>query len=232
METMETMETGYPIAEEFDSIQGEGHWTGTAMRFIRFAGCNVGRMLRESSIGVQSVNGEPYHAMCTLWDGRTFGCDTNYQKHSAKSPFQLLSAAWQSHICLTGGEPLLHDLSMLIRKATRQGKMIHLETSGTRYPEWLREDPLRHQIWISVSPKEDCLPEMISLADEIKILVDERFDERQLLVSFLNNNNVYLQPVNYEMTVNRENLERCLQLQKRFPEFRISCQLHKFMNVR
>lgn len=225
-----------PIAEEFDSVQGEGAWTGTAMRFIRLAGCNVGEL--EGKTGVQQTKlGEQYRAICTLWDGRKFSCDTNYMKHYTRTSEELLNVAPQSHICITGGEPLIHDLSDLIGKARRHGYMIHLETSGTRYPEWLKRDSLidsrlNGKLWISVSPKQDALVEMIVMANELKILVDDDFDPGKLTTQMIAHPCVYIQPVNHEMTVNKHNVERCFELQKEFPEWRLSSQLHKYINVR
>ena len=34
-------EKTYPIVEIFNSVQGEGHHTGTPSIFIRFGGCNL-----------------------------------------------------------------------------------------------------------------------------------------------------------------------------------------------
>jgi organic radical activating enzyme len=44
--------------------------------------------------------------------------------------------------------------------------------------------------------------------------------------------NVYLQPINFENEVDKENLELCLGMFKLFPGWKLSVQLHKFLGVR
>jgi organic radical activating enzyme len=43
---------------------------------------------------------------------------------------------------------------------------------------------------------------------------------------------VWLQPVNYENDLKKENLDRCLAILKEFPHWRLSMQAHKIWRVR
>src|SRR5438105_4871049 len=88
---------------------------------------------------------------------------------------------------------------------------------------------IHSRLWITVSPKFGVLPEMIKIANEIKLLVDENFDPEKLPIAILEHPKVFIQPVNYEFEVNRENLKRCMELQKQFPRWRVSVQLHKVL---
>lgn len=113
-----------PVSEVFHSIQGEGTLTGAPSTFIRLTGCN-------------------YHCH---W------CDTPY----TWKPGQIRPPDWRSvtelaadapyrHVVITGGEPLLHDLSDLLRALTDHH--VTIETNASRKADYPQVD-----LW-SLSPK-------------------------------------------------------------------------------
>jgi len=221
----------YPIAEIFTSVQGEGAWTGTRMIFIRLAGCTVGKPYpKYESLGRPSGL-EVYQEKCTLWDGREFPCDTNYKKISSMSIEELLHCVKdEERVCLTGGEPMMHDVLPLLQAWSDANKMIHLETSGTIELSGVRE----HVYWIAISPKKGVLKSALMKADEVKVLVDEQFDlltfEHDIL-DVVRAGKIWFQPVNKLHTISDENLARCLALQAKYKGIRISVQMHKWMGV-
>ena len=90
------------VSEIYNSVQGEGHYTGTPTLFLRFAGCNM---------------------RCPGWP-----CDTEHAinpkiwrkesvRHSAHSLLEVvINEAHQNYIknvCLTGGEPFMQPSGML-----------------------------------------------------------------------------------------------------------------------
>jgi len=218
--------TSLPIAELFHSLQGEGVWTGTPMHFIRTAGCSVGEP-QENLFPILKT-GKPAW-LCHTYDGRAFWCDTDFQ-HGERITFDtLFSTTWEKHICLTGGEPLLHkNIDEFVHEAARHHKRVHIETSGTIYREF---DPSLH-VWITVSPKQGCLDSMINQADEVKLLVDKGFDLNKVPPIVLHHPIVYIQPVNDELAVNKDNLQLCLDILHAMPAWRLSVQLHKVFNWR
>lgn len=238
----------YPIAEMFDSVQGEGLYTGCRMWFLRVAGCSVGKKMTElerkefSELeGVETL--QLYREKCTLYDGRTFACDTNFSTKSVLSVEEIVNCipVGVEHICLTGGEPLDHPLQPLLEKLASYGLAVHVETSGTvsiterAYPAYSWGDSLETKegwLWITVSPKKGILPEMIGLANEIKLLVDENFDVAKVPEDILDHRLVYIQPINFEFEINQENTRRCLQLLQEHPNWRLSSQAHKIWRVR
>jgi len=231
---------GLPIAETFHSIQGEGTYVGTPMHFIRLAGCPVGKKATGEFHDRQEVGAYPlpiYPSKCKTWDGRTFVCDTDFSCHTYKTVDELIGETWEKHICLTGGEPLIHQKSLLeqgfFQAAWVRGIKIHIETSGTvmLIPQ-LRD----HRWWITVAPKWDCKKEMLELADEIKLLIDEDWDElkwEQLSGPIITHTtNIFVSPINEEKTVNQENVGLALAVLRSHPTWRLSCQWHKFLNLR
>ena len=237
--------TVYPIAEIFQSPQGEGQWQGSYFTFVRFAGCNVGKpytVEQRAEINAKLVGSElpilsSYQERCETQLGVSFSCDTRYSMSTKKSLEEIVAECnGAPRVCLTGGEPLLHDLRPLIKTLLMIGKKVHIETSGTRPFTDLRHytvpkpDPL---VWVAVSPKVGCLPEAFRVADELKILVGPEFDEPQFITLYSNYmEKVWLQPINYEHTINMDNMKLCLDLQKRHPLCRISSQAHKTWAVR
>lgn len=236
----------YPISEMFEEVQGEGFFTGVLMQFIRLAGCNVGKpfpkeeykTIKDPIEGVHDIPGLPiYTEQCTLYDGRQFACDTDYRRKEMVDTWEIIKRVRKDvyHVCITGGEPLIHNIGELISEFNFS-KKIHVETSGTR------DHYLAPHVWVTVSPKKDCLLSMIKRANEIKILVDETFDpyipilalekdtvEKVNLLDLAKEKHVYLHPVNYETSVNPKNLQLCRMWQKRFPQFILGLQLHKAM---
>jgi organic radical activating enzyme len=232
----------YPIAERFKSIQGEGLFTGTPMVFYRFVGCSVNK-----TVCVQ--------------------CDTqfdriNKEKGGGKYSIEelLTWAGAYRHICLTGGEPLDRDLlPLLLADEEDRYRYFHLETSGTKHPEWMLSHARavglpsgQHAIlvggkvkwfslWVTVSPKPGYLPEMIEVADEIKVILGglgsspnqpgwptladatEWADKGKL---------VYIQPCNHEHEADQNEVEKVLEIVHKYPQLRVSAQLHKYLTIR
>jgi len=237
----------YPIAETFTSVQGEGLYTGTLMHFIRLAGCNVGKYdydeihQRGASMDktVQGLNlldeklfTDKKHSICETVFGQRFPCDTNYHKCYDASVKELIDAVGPvEHICLTGGEPFLHDLQPLVDNS--QQREVHIETSGTL--------PIPHYIaqnaWLTCSPKAGLLAENVPLINEWKFVVSclDDVDKVERLLQALmvpDDVPVYIQPINHVNAVDTAMMDMVLAALLRHPQFRLSAQLHKFLEVR
>jgi organic radical activating enzyme len=121
----------YPVSDIFVSEQGEGHFVGYRMAFVRLAGCGV----LDCRIRAQ-CDEAPWKSQ---W--RLRACDivdTIKGKALSDGPF--------CAVCITGGEPTDHDLLPLIAALRAEGWPVHMETSGVRsvvgYPlEWLTVSP-------------------------------------------------------------------------------------------
>lgn len=216
----------YPVAEVFHSIQGEGQWVGVPMYFVRLAGCNVGR-----------------DQVCTSCLGETFLCDTDYAKKLDMEPADILKGCTERRLCLTGGEPFLHDLRLLSSVVFARGKVLHIETNGTKlFPEWAvlekRTEALRSEarrLWITCCPKLSFNYLNASHVDEWKLLVgpNTRLSELEAFVQGLPAYApIYLQPINTPTEVDDQSVKRCLEILTVHQDWRLSAQLHKLLKVR
>lgn len=231
------------IAETFHSIKGEGLYYGAPMYFIRFAGCNVGHIgkadmrVRSSRVPSMQVLG----TTCTAYDGREFGCDTDYKSYkmidlaNEGSIDEFFSDIWEPRVVLTGGEPMMQTAAFLklIQEIRFRHKMPHIETSGTINLSIPEEDA-----WIACAPKYGYHDDMLWRANEIKLLVDDRFDLSQVPKPCFEHPLVFLCPINIGIEVgyyapnDRHNLELCIEYCKRQPNWRVGVQLHKLIGVR
>lgn len=221
----------YPIAEVFDSIQGEGAHAGAAMTFIRFAGCTVGKPYTFEARKELSL--PMYRERCVSWDGIGFACDTNYRKNSGMSFDALIDVAHSAErVCLTGGEPFMHELDALVYGLIAIGRKVHVETSGTILNEsaWVRE----RLAWVTVSPKMGVHPVMLDYASEIKVLVGgASYDDVAMIKAFGQyRDKLWVQPINGEHVINEENLKIAVAIVHKYPQVRLSTQLHKIWRVR
>ena len=222
----------YNVAEHFYSIQGEGFWAGTSMYFVRLSQCPVGQ----------------HAGICRSWDGRSFICDTgNSYKGDHKAEWhpytqvnfrlsedeiwKLARLAGSNRIVVTGGEPLIYDLTPIWKAARAdEGEAVHVETSGT--VEFDQHVPM----WYTVSPKLDYKESCVRWANEIKLLVDEDTREQDVLDKFVRPHKwTFLQPIeemdNTEQT--RRNTCRAMMLVMRHPQkLRLSLQTHKYLEIR
>jgi organic radical activating enzyme len=226
----------YPIAETFKSPQGEGQFTGTYFAFIRFAGCTVGKPYTAAER--IAIGAKVYQEKCTAAIGNeSFACDTNYKMAAKMSVSELVDFVGDTeHVCLTGGEPLMHDLEPLVTQFLRRGKMIHIETSGTKRFDNLLSAAVPYgvwKIWVAISPKAGYIPDLLNAADEIKVLYGDRFTEEEFIQKFGHIlHKVWIQPINDENTLNMANVKKCIALQAKYPAIRISVQTHKILGVR
>ena len=197
--------TALPVMEHFYTIQGEGFHQGKAAYFIRLGGCDVGCIwcdVKES------------------WD---------LDKHPLVEFNELLSSISESKaeiVVVTGGEPLMHNLTDLTAVLKQAGLKIHIETSGA-YPMSGNWD------WICLSPKKfkAPLPAVIPGADELKVVIFNQSDFKwaeKYAVLVPGNCKLYLQP---EWDKAAQVLPMIIEYIKINPQWELSLQLHKYINV-
>lgn len=194
-----------PIVETFHSFQGEGAWTGTNAFFIRLGGCDVG-----------------------CWF-----CDTkhswNLRRHPQRSVEALAAEAIAAHpaiVVITGGEPLMHDLTMLSDRLRDVGLRVHLETSGAHLFSG-------HFDWVTLSPKSFKPPHasVYPHVSELKVVVSKPQDlewaeQQSVLVPATALR--YLQP---EWST-KESKALIFEYVLQHPEWRMSLQTHKLLEIR
>ena len=163
-------ETTIPVAEQFDSIQGEGRYMGHPAVFLRTAGCNL---LCGGAAAADAYEGTKYEdrtrAMAESLGGDepgTWVCDTiaEWLDGDGRSVEELYRA-WDdagflekldrgAHVVLTGGEPLLHQeaLTAFLDHLAANGHepFVEVETNATVSPS----DAFREHVdQFNLSPK-------------------------------------------------------------------------------
>ncbi|MBP4142794.1 7-carboxy-7-deazaguanine synthase QueE [Flavobacterium sp. P4023] len=193
-----------PLMEEFYTIQGEGFHTGTAAYFIRIGGCDVG---------------------CHWCDVKE---SWNAELHPPTSIDLIVSNAskYSKTVVVTGGEPLMWDMTLLTQKLKEQDLKVHIETSGA-YPLSGTWD------WICLSPKKNKLPTetVYDNANELKVIIHNKHDfifaEEQ--AEKVNSNAIlFLQP---EWSKNDKMTPLIVDYVMKNPKWRVSLQTHKYLNI-
>lgn len=121
----------FPVVETFGpTIQGEGWTAGLPTYFVRLGGC----------------------------DWRCEWCDSPhavYPEAVREAPrlteqqiVERLDPQWASWVTLSGGNPALHELGVLVSSLHREGFLVAVETQGSRWRSWLAT--VDH---LTVSPK-------------------------------------------------------------------------------
>lgn len=194
-----------PLMEHFYTIQGEGYNAGLACYFLRLGGCNVG---------------------CVWCDVKDSWDANAHPRVGVGEMVQLANNANAERVVVTGGEPLMYDLSALTQKIHQAGMKTLIETSGA-YPLTGKWD------WICVSPKKFKKPlnDVLKLADELKVIIYNKSDlkwaeEHQQKVN--DKCKLYLQP---EYSAFNKVMPLIIKYVKENPIWRISLQTHKIMSI-
>ena len=197
--------TVLPLMEDFYTIQGEGYYQGQAAYFIRLGGCDVGCVWCD----VKESWDASLHPLTSV-------ADITARAKASGTPVAVI----------TGGEPLMYDLTELTRALKEAGIRAHVETSGA-YAVTGSWD------WICFSPKKFRAPDptVSSLADELKVIVYNKsdFEWAENYARLVRKNcELFLQP---EWSREKEMLPLIIDYVKANPQWNISLQIHKYMNI-
>lgn len=194
------------VKEIFYSIQGEGVHTGTPAVFVRFCGCNL---------------------RCPF-------CDTDFTGGEEMSEAQIVDAVDSfpaRHVIITGGEPTMQLNVELCRLLRQRGKIIHVETNGSLE---LPEEVLALVDWITCSPKG--VPVRLQKISEVKVVYgsDLNLDPAEFVPLMKIHGAVgSLQPCDTgDAIANLRILDDTINYIMAHPEWRLSLQTHKLINVR
>jgi organic radical activating enzyme len=194
-----------PVMEHFYTLQGEGFHQGKAAYFIRLGGCDVG---------------------CVWCDVKDSWDAEKHPKLNIESLRSKVKKTPAEIVVITGGEPLMHDLTELTKELQSAGLKTHIETSGAH--------PLSGSWdWICLSPKKFkvSLPGIIPLANELKIVVFNKsdFDWAEKYAALVSPScKLFLQP---EWDKATEMTPLIIEHIKAHPQWELSLQIHKYINV-
>jgi len=197
-----------PVVEHFYTLQGEGFHQGRAAYFVRLGGCDVGCVwcdVKES------------------WDASV---------HPKMTVDEIVNTVVQNSspqkglVVITGGEPLMHDLTQLTAALQAAGFETNIETSGAH--------PLSGSWdWVCLSPKKfkAPLPSVVPFANELKVVIFNKsdFEWAEKYAALVSPQcKLYLQP-----EWDRASIVTPLMIEyiKQHPQWELSLQIHKYIHV-
>jgi organic radical activating enzyme len=203
LQTINTIQL--PVMEHFYTLQGEGYHQGKAAYFIRLGGCDVG---------------------CVWCDVKDSWDAEKHPKFDVRSLKLEVKETPAEIVVITGGEPLMHNLDELTEEFQTAGLKMHIETSGA-YPLSGLWD------WICLSPKKFKAPlePVLHLANELKVVVFNKsdFDWAEKYAALVSPScKLYLQP---EWDKAAEVTPMIIGYIKENPQWELSLQIHKYINV-
>ncbi len=194
-----------PLMEDFYSIQGEGFHTGTPAYFIRLGGCDMGC----SWCDVKESWNALLHPLV-----KTDEIVHRAVRHPARA------------VVVTGGEPVLYKLDYLCNSLKKAGVKTFLETAGVAKLTGSWD-------WICLSPKKGSVPlqEYYNKAGELKVIIHNEGDFKWAEFNAARVHAgcvLFLQP---EWSVVDKMMPVIVDYVKAHPEWKISLQSHKYMNI-
>lgn len=248
----------YAIKEVFVTLQGEGARAGARSVFVRFAGCNLwdgnpdhrdrGKGACAKWCDTDFAKGKPYTAT-ELLTAMTTAWGSQPSEHN------------QPWCVLSGGEPALQVDRLLLDLLHDAGWLVAMETNGSLDPKDAEGPILEHVDWLTVSPKKGAplvrlrgaelkvvLPgvapgqdgwtddELVAMGRDwqdnwddnprLYIQPQDPIDPSMVQVSHLHGNLGATEVGFYEA-----NLARCIDFIHKHPEWRLSLQTHKYVNL-
>jgi len=189
------------VNDIFYSLQGEGHNTGRAAVFIRFAGCNLRCPFCDTEFdSYREMSDEEILTVVSDFRLQTIDCRLQTTEHRLQTTDcrpQATEHRLQTTDCrpqttdyrllvvLTGGEPTLQVDAAFVDLLHEHGYEVAMESNGTRPAP-------RNLDWLTVSPKvlggktlsgERSEVRGERLPDELKVIFDEHTDPEAYLPS-------------------------------------------------
>jgi organic radical activating enzyme len=201
----ETSSPSLPLMEHFYTLQGEGRYSGQASYFIRLGGCDVG---------------------CTWCDVKESWDAAKHPQVATEDIVNFVRDSGSPIAVVTGGEPLMHNLSVLTNQLKSIGVRTHIETSGAH--------PLSGSWdWICLSPKKFKAPldEVIKKANELKVVIYNKSDfewAEKFAALVPQDCLLYLQPEWSKASVMNPLIVSYI---KDNPKWIFSIQSHKFLDI-
>lgn len=199
------LQATYPIMELFYSLQGEGYWMGSAAFFVRLGGCDVN----------------------CFWCDVPESWGATYPRLATEHILQELLQKRANRVIITGGEPTLHNLLPLTTVLRQHKIKAHLETAGNHDITGIFD-------WICLSPKKFSPPllENYQRAHELKVVVQNRHD---LVWAEQQAQHCPVQTIKY-LQPEWANFEKVspwvVAYIQENPTWRLSLQIHKYLNIR
>jgi 7-carboxy-7-deazaguanine synthase len=207
----------YAVKEIFYTLQGEGAHAGRPAVFLRFSGCNLWTGLERDR--------EKGPGGCSRW------CDTDFvggeKFRTAEDLFAAVADHWpragggKPFVVCTGGEPLLQLDEPLVSLFNDAGWDVAVETNGT-------VDPPPGGLWLTVSPKAGSELRVLK-GNELKLVFPQvgaepsRFEKLEF-------DHFFLQPM--DSASKSENTQKALEYCLAHPQWRLSLQTHKILDIR
>ena len=195
----------------FETVQGEGPYSGHQAIFIRLSGCNLA---------------------CNF-------CDTEFDKYTIQSIHSILQQIKSFQqinplIVITGGEPFRQNIVMLCKLLVMNSFKIQVETNGTLYLD------IPDQVELVCSPKISNATYSVIRRDVLKHTIAIKFliSSNLLFYSDISevgqteyNIPIYVQPIDeYDKTINQQNLILAQAIAKKYNAI-LSLQIHKIINI-
>ncbi|WP_261818023.1 7-carboxy-7-deazaguanine synthase QueE [Vibrio gallicus] len=217
------------VNEIFETIQGEGFFTGVPSIFIRLQGCPVGCAWCDTkqTWEVQPDKQTDFGTIIAKSGDSELWC----QQSEASLVAYCLENYTAKHVVITGGEPCQYDLVPLTTLLEEKGYRCQIETSGTFD---IQATP---STWVTVSPKigmKGKLPikaQPMTRANEVKHPVAKQSDIddlEQLLVNHpvTDGVEILLQPISQKPRATQLCIDTCIQ-----KNWRLSIQTHKYLQI-
>jgi len=221
--------TQYKINELFETIQGEGAFTGQPSIFIRLQGCPVEcswcdtkhtwEIDLSDEVTKEVMFDKPQES--STWAAMTV----------EQILFLVKEQGFQAkHIVITGGEPCMVDLTPLCQAFEALDYSTQVETSGTF------EINVSKECWVTVSPKINMrggyaiLNSSMLRANEIKhpVATEQHVNDLKILLAEhkIVNTPIYLQPISQKPRATELAIATCIE-----NNWRLSVQVHKYLGI-
>ena len=207
----------YKVKEIYYTLQGEGAHAGRPAVFCRFTGCNLWSGREE----------DRHKAICQFCDTDFWGMDgENGGKYTAIKLAQKVAELWgdtskgKPYVVCTGGEPLLQLNEKMIAAFHEAGFEVAVETNGTcEAPEGLD--------WICMSPKAGTELKIVK-GNELKLVFPQPGAE-PILFEQLDFTHFFIQPMDGPAI--ERNTQLAIEFCLKNPQWRLSLQTHKMLNI-